>query len=424
MPHLCTRMKRLTAKDIKERKQTDTNAPVPDFYALSRDHPLPENAPVGAQGFTMALTPPAFAASAPPQAMSAAARSQSSAIAEVELAILEKRRAEILQRINMLAAAPQQPPAAPPVQQGLTQQDLLSLQQRLNDANNNSQAPNTTVGPLLSALNNSGQGANLAGLLANLNNQGQASQQQVPAPQQQQTQQLSNIGAILQQLLQQGGAASGVAQGQKAPAQGLSQLLQSFRDGNQAQVQSAPMSQFMMQQTKSEPSSGSESEGNQTSSGPNVVHPIGSSASSQTPMPTAGPASSSSSSSNDSQQQQQALANIAQLLGGANRASNGQPQANNGLGGASLAQLLSGMANQSGSVPASSQPQQIGGNFAQLVGNAASNEALATLQRQLMGGGQGPNLASLLSLNASGQGAYGGSDRRNPSSGGNFQSSN
>lgn len=41
MPHLCEKMKRLTAKDAKEAQADDS--PIPDFYALSRDYPLPDH---------------------------------------------------------------------------------------------------------------------------------------------------------------------------------------------------------------------------------------------------------------------------------------------------------------------------------------------------------------------------------------------
>lgn len=41
MPHLCDRMRRLTSKDTAARKKLEEN-PAPDFYALSRENPLPK----------------------------------------------------------------------------------------------------------------------------------------------------------------------------------------------------------------------------------------------------------------------------------------------------------------------------------------------------------------------------------------------
>jgi hypothetical protein len=42
LPHLCDKMKRLTSKDVKKLQKDD--AVLPDFYALSRDFPLPDAA--------------------------------------------------------------------------------------------------------------------------------------------------------------------------------------------------------------------------------------------------------------------------------------------------------------------------------------------------------------------------------------------
>eukprot|EP00934_Nitzschia_sp_Nitz4_P004815 Nitzschia sp. Nitz4//scaffold151_size53849//43855//45101//NITZ4_006730-RA/size53849-snap-gene-0.35-mRNA-1//-1//CDS//3329537165//4805//frame0 len=41
MPHLCDRMRRLTAKDMQGKKHTE-NEVAPNFYAISRRHPLPD----------------------------------------------------------------------------------------------------------------------------------------------------------------------------------------------------------------------------------------------------------------------------------------------------------------------------------------------------------------------------------------------
>jgi hypothetical protein len=92
MPHLCDKMRRLTTKDLSKKKKME-DGPTPDFYALSRDNPLPESTPVP----TTTLTPPAIAA---------AGRAGSDlASADVELALLERRRADIFNRMNLLASS-------------------------------------------------------------------------------------------------------------------------------------------------------------------------------------------------------------------------------------------------------------------------------------------------------------------------------
>jgi hypothetical protein len=91
MPHLCEKMRRLTTKDIGKRKKLD-DEPTPDFYSMSRENPLPESAPIAAA----------------PRGLSAVPRpngAPSSGLAEVELALLERRRADLLDRINLLASS-------------------------------------------------------------------------------------------------------------------------------------------------------------------------------------------------------------------------------------------------------------------------------------------------------------------------------
>ncbi|CAB9503533.1 shock factor protein 4 [Seminavis robusta] len=92
MPHLCDKMRRLTTKDLSKKKKME-DGPTPDFYALSRDNPLPESTPVP----TTTLTPPAIAA--------AGRGGADLANADVELALLERRRADIFNRMNLLASS-------------------------------------------------------------------------------------------------------------------------------------------------------------------------------------------------------------------------------------------------------------------------------------------------------------------------------
>mmetsp|Transcript_4728 Transcript_4728/g.10648 ORF Transcript_4728/g.10648 Transcript_4728/m.10648 type:complete len:203 (+) Transcript_4728:687-1295(+) len=87
MPHLCEKMRRLTNKDTASRKKTEEE-PAPDFYALSRLYPLPDATPV----------PSASRPNAQRQA-------PSQGILDVETALLERRRADILDRVNLLASS-------------------------------------------------------------------------------------------------------------------------------------------------------------------------------------------------------------------------------------------------------------------------------------------------------------------------------
>lgn len=91
MPHLCEKMRRLTTKDLGKKKKIEQDGPTPDFYALSRENPLPESTPVP----TTSMTPPA---------MAAGRTGSDLASADVELALLERRRADIFTRMNLLAS--------------------------------------------------------------------------------------------------------------------------------------------------------------------------------------------------------------------------------------------------------------------------------------------------------------------------------
>jgi hypothetical protein len=113
MPHLCDKMRRLTTKDLGKRKKVE-DGPTPDFYALSRENPLPESTPVP----TTTLTPPAIAAAGRPTG--------DLGNADVELALLERRRADIFNRMNLLASSNGMRPDAFSAAQ-LGQQDGLQM---------------------------------------------------------------------------------------------------------------------------------------------------------------------------------------------------------------------------------------------------------------------------------------------------------
>eukprot|EP00541_Cyclophora_tenuis_P008882 CAMPEP_0116570398 /NCGR_PEP_ID=MMETSP0397-20121206/16918_1 /TAXON_ID=216820 /ORGANISM="Cyclophora tenuis, Strain ECT3854" /LENGTH=219 /DNA_ID=CAMNT_0004098251 /DNA_START=247 /DNA_END=906 /DNA_ORIENTATION=- len=86
MPHLCEKMRRLTNKDTAAKKKAE-DEPAPDFYALSRVYPLPDSAPP---------RPNPVRATAPPPGL---------LDAHMETALLERRRADLLERVNLLAAS-------------------------------------------------------------------------------------------------------------------------------------------------------------------------------------------------------------------------------------------------------------------------------------------------------------------------------
>ena len=116
-PHLARKMKRVTSKEAKklqEASQADADAPVPDFYAISRLYPLPELTgfrPPSAKDTSGAGGYDGSALGGPPGAMVVGSgnfrldpnhKSQ-----EEEIAALERRRQEILQRMTALQAGGQ-----------------------------------------------------------------------------------------------------------------------------------------------------------------------------------------------------------------------------------------------------------------------------------------------------------------------------
>jgi hypothetical protein len=252
-------MRRLTAKDVAKRKN-EVDEPTPDFYALSRDHALPESTPVRSTSTSLS--------SARMAAETTSSRPAPS-LADVELAILEKRRAEIMDRINILSSAQVSQPdpsvlnqvsllgqQAPP---SLGHQDLASLQQRFSLSVQSSSAPAAvSVAPSTNQLfqlqqlqlqqqqhhqQQQQQQSTIASLLAALGGNGsEAALVPAPAP-------LppaptpstgSDIGALLQQaglnaLLQQGGGG-----GQPNLGNLIAQLLQSASAGGNMHPASAP----------------------------------------------------------------------------------------------------------------------------------------------------------------------------------------
>ena len=124
LPHLCDKMRRLTSKDVQQQKKaTAEEDSTPDFYTISKDNPLPESnqTPLSKKiedetaiqrGRLEHLHP-----TSSPLARSVslgtsqqksslpAGGQQQQAIADAELALLERRRADILDRINSLSVA-------------------------------------------------------------------------------------------------------------------------------------------------------------------------------------------------------------------------------------------------------------------------------------------------------------------------------
>jgi hypothetical protein len=241
-------MRRLTAKDVAKRKK-EGDEPAPDFYALSRDHALPESTPVRS---TSAALPHAMAAEM------ASSRPVAS-LADVELAILEKRHAEVIDRIKLLSSSQGSRPDPSVLnhtnllgQQALAslgQQNLASLQQRFPSAQC---PPDPAPISVTSSTNQFFQQQNqqqqqqqqpiIASLLAALGGNGSIP---VPAPAPVRhvpthSSTGSDIGALLQQaglnaLLQQRGGG-----GQPNVVNLIAQLLQSGGAGDIAQPASAP----------------------------------------------------------------------------------------------------------------------------------------------------------------------------------------
>eukprot|EP00521_Asterionellopsis_glacialis_P008918 CAMPEP_0195287326 /NCGR_PEP_ID=MMETSP0707-20130614/4435_1 /TAXON_ID=33640 /ORGANISM="Asterionellopsis glacialis, Strain CCMP134" /LENGTH=378 /DNA_ID=CAMNT_0040347073 /DNA_START=39 /DNA_END=1171 /DNA_ORIENTATION=+ len=93
MPHLCEKMRRLTNKDSAARKKLEDEA-APDFYALSRSHPLPENTPIPSPAIPASMAPPGVTGGS---------------FVDMEAALMERRRAALVDRMNLLASTGQMP---------------------------------------------------------------------------------------------------------------------------------------------------------------------------------------------------------------------------------------------------------------------------------------------------------------------------
>ena len=244
MPHLCSRMRRLTSKDVAKRKLKG-EVPVPDLYALSRNHGLPELTSEDAPDFMQGVE--SVGAVSNPLASSLS-------LAEVELAILEKKRAAIMERINELvgahALAPKQAASVVPRGQAhLGPQDLLALQQQLSAQRNAAGNP-STFPPDVSAFFQQQQQQqpnskqwDIASIITTLSEKTVPSASNAPSA--------SSSEAVqpdLMVLLQQAGLAAILKQqqqrGRDSGATILAQLLQSTSGGGAARAtgQMAPLS--------------------------------------------------------------------------------------------------------------------------------------------------------------------------------------
>jgi hypothetical protein len=252
LPHLCDRMRRLTAKDVAKRK-TEGDEPTPDFYALNRDCALPESTPV--RSISTSATAAATASSHP-----------APSLADVELAILEKRHAEIMDRINLLSSTQGSRPDSSVLNQAslfgqlapasLGHQDLSSLQQRFSSSVQSNSVPTVVsatprtnqffqLQQLQQQQQQQQQQPNIASLLAALNGKGSVAAlvpapAPAPLPPTHTPSTGSDLGALLQQaglnaLLQQGGGG-----GQPNLGNLIAQLLQSAGAGGNTQPASAP----------------------------------------------------------------------------------------------------------------------------------------------------------------------------------------
>eukprot|EP00521_Asterionellopsis_glacialis_P003922 CAMPEP_0195271346 /NCGR_PEP_ID=MMETSP0706-20130129/15008_1 /TAXON_ID=33640 /ORGANISM="Asterionellopsis glacialis, Strain CCMP134" /LENGTH=314 /DNA_ID=CAMNT_0040327025 /DNA_START=19 /DNA_END=963 /DNA_ORIENTATION=+ len=86
-------MRRLTNKDSAARKKLEDEA-APDFYALSRSHPLPENTPIPSPAIPASMAPPGVTGGS---------------FVDMEAALMERRRAALVDRMNLLASTGQMP---------------------------------------------------------------------------------------------------------------------------------------------------------------------------------------------------------------------------------------------------------------------------------------------------------------------------
>jgi hypothetical protein len=138
LPHLCEKMKRLASKDEARVKNED--APTPDFYALSRDHPLPEggsttqadNQDALVVGLPSSVGPilgqrQGYATGLPSSGQGAATNPTAiHDLSKMSLEDLERQRAEIIRQMQMQlsTSAPAPVSAAPASYVG--QQDFVT----------------------------------------------------------------------------------------------------------------------------------------------------------------------------------------------------------------------------------------------------------------------------------------------------------
>ena len=368
-------MRRLTAKDIGNKKKEE-DEPAPDFYALSREHPLPvapppapvsANATISSGAVSGVLYPPpgtvqfpqaiaaAAAAGGSPQGATPAGNgndgssSNAKLLADLEFALLEKRRSDILDQINRITTTSaqqnlngNQPTRATPAPQSVPSSESVQT-------SNENQAQSDTISNLINSLTQyqqqRGQGP---APVASQNHQAQGIGATAPAPQ------AVNPNAFLLQLglnsfLQQ------TAQQQQQPhAQSLNPLAQihNQQPSSLDQVQApgpVPSSQVISQ-----------------ASPPPPVQQVFTQ-----PAPMLAPVGAP-------QDQQQTMSMLAQLLGGANATSSGGVgRESSTTSSVQTAVAHLGHAGMAGSAPqASQQPQQQ---------NGASNPMVAQLAQLLNG---------------------------------------
>jgi hypothetical protein len=106
LPHLLKSMTRLTSKDVANRQKEDVTV-MPDFYALSREYPLPELPAVHSPKRTAPPPPPPQGPTSPLATANIASAqtavsSAGSGDASKDLQKLKMRRSEIIQRIITL----------------------------------------------------------------------------------------------------------------------------------------------------------------------------------------------------------------------------------------------------------------------------------------------------------------------------------
>ena len=125
MPHLCERMKRLTNKDPGTRKRAEEEK-TPDFVAISKEHPLPESAP---------MLPPSAIALSSPSTNAPAARSMTNylnalsqnggvesyiqSLSDAEISFLARRQMQIPPGAMQHGAPPHNAPMHPGIMQNL-----------------------------------------------------------------------------------------------------------------------------------------------------------------------------------------------------------------------------------------------------------------------------------------------------------------